>query len=161
LCAIALLSATPTWGQTLYKCSTASGSTEYRNSPCEKGQRSAGAVNQGTVTTLKAPAIPAPATPAPATPETASGDSTLSKLGLSGLLNPVKALRDDAAPIDKVAIGVCNSEGGFYVEGAGCISEPPKNRNPLIPEAKMRDICQQTGKIYAQPLNDCVKAVKK
>ncbi len=146
-----------TQAQTLYKCTTPSGSTEYRNSPCESGQRSAGAVNKGTVTSMT-PSAPSPS--ATAAPPAAAGDRTLGKLGLEGLLNPIKAMRDDAAPIDKVAQGLCKSEGGFYVEGAGCLSEVPKNRNPLIGEVKMREICQKIGKTYVPPLNDCVKTAK-
>jgi Domain of unknown function (DUF4124) len=140
--------------QTMYKCGTAEGGTEYRNSPCEKGQRSAGAINKGTVTTV------APST----SPSPAASDAPASGFGLgalSGLSNPIKAMRDDAAPVDNMAIGLCKSEGGYYVQGAGCLSEPPKNRNPAIGEAKMRDICKQTGQTYVKQLNDCVAAAKK
>jgi hypothetical protein len=145
--------------QTLYKCSTASGGTEYRNSPCEKGQASKGAVNKGTVTSISPSADSAsPTSPSASSPS--KGESTLSVLGLNALLNPIKAMRDDAAPVDGVAAGLCKSEGGFYVEGAGCLSQPPKNRNPLIGEAKMRDICKQTTQTYVKALNDCVSATK-
>jgi hypothetical protein len=136
--------------QTLHKCTTPSGDTEYRNSPCAAGQRSAGAVNRGTVTTMS------PSNPAPA----ANKDAIKVPTGLDGLFNPIKAMRDDAAPIDKMAFGMCKSEGGHYVEGAGCLSEAPKNRNPLIGEVKMREICQQTGKPYVKALNDCVTLKK-
>jgi hypothetical protein len=145
--------------QTLHKCSTANGGTEYRNSPCEKGQASKGAVNKGTVTSLSPSADTAAAPSASASPA-AKGESTLSVLGLNALLNPVKAMRGDNAPIDTVAIGLCKSEGGFYVEGAGCMSQPPKNRNPMIGEAKMRGICKQTAQTYVKALNDCISAAK-
>ncbi len=154
--AIGLLACAISQSQTLYKCSTEVGGTEYRNSPCEKSQRSAGAIHKGTVTSI---ASVAPVASVP--PGTAGSSNADSKPGLDALLNPIKALRDDAAPIDKVAFGVCKSEGGFYVEGAGCLSEAPKNHNPLIGEANMRDICQKTGQAYVPKLNDCVKQVKK
>jgi hypothetical protein len=138
--------------QQLYKCSTDTGATEYRNSPCEKGQRSAGPVNKGTVTavTSSAPSDSA-----------AGSESTLSKLGLEVLANPIKAMRDDAAPLDAAAINACKNDNGFYVEGAGCMSEAPKNRNPLIGAAKMREICKKTNQTYVKALNDCVAVAKK
>jgi hypothetical protein len=139
--------------QSLYKCSTPEGGTEYRNTPCEKSQRGAGAINKGTVTTVTSTSSPSLA--ASDTP------SAFGLIGLSSLSNPIKAMRDDAAPIDTMAIGLCKSEGGYYVQGAGCLSEPPKNRNPAIGESKMRDICKQTGQTYVKQLNDCVAAAKK
>jgi hypothetical protein len=144
--------------QQLYKCSTTSGGTEYRNSPCEKGQRSAGSVNKGTVTTIP------PTGSASAVLDTPTPGSSLG-LGLGSTLealkNPIQAMRNDAAPIDKMAFGMCKSEGGHYVQGAGCLSEPPKNKNPAIGEAKMREVCKQSGQHYIQPLNDCVRELKK
>ncbi len=138
--------------QTMYKCSTALGGTEYRNSPCEKGQRNAGAINKGTVTSVA---------PSSSATSTAATEPTTGAFNLGVLNNPIKAMRDDAAPVDNMAIGLCKSEGGYYVQGAGCLSEPPKNRNPAISEAKMRDICKQTGQTYVKQLNDCVAVVKK
>jgi hypothetical protein len=138
--------------QTMYKCSTVEGGTEYRNSPCEKGQRSAGAINKGTVTTV---------VPSSNSASTATNEPSTGAFNLGVLSNPIKAMREDAAPIDTMAIGLCKSEGGYYVQDAGCLSEPPKNRNPAIGEAKMRDICKQTGQTYVKQLNDCVAVVKK
>ena len=138
--------------QTMYKCTMTLGGTEYRNSPCEKGQRNAGAINKGTVTTVA---------PSSTASSTAAVEPTIGAFNLGVLSNPIKAMRNDAAPLDTIAIGLCTSEGGYYVQGAGCLSEPPKNRNPAIGESKIRDICTQTGQIYVKQLNDCVTTVKK
>ena len=142
----ALLCAAPASAQSLYKCTTPQGSVEYRNSPCEAGQKNAGPVQKGSVSSVPAAAPAASGNAAPVG----------SLLSLDKLGNPIKALRDQNAPIDTVAAGECRSSGGHYVQGAGCLDAPPSNRNPAIGEVKMREICGKLAKVYIKVLNDCL-----
>ncbi len=141
------LQLTPTAAQSLYKCTTPQGSVEYRNSPCEAGQKNAGSVQKGAVTSLPSSAPPAP---------NSNSGTVGGFLSLDKISNPVKALREDSAPIDKVEAGLCRNNGGHFVQGAGCLDSPPSNRNPSIGEPKMREICKKLDKSYIKALNDCV-----
>lgn len=119
---------------------------EYRNSPCEASQKNAGALKGGAVSNL-------PYT-SPAAPQAEAATSGF--FALDKLTNPIKAMRDNHPPIDTLAAGECRSQGGFYVEGAGCLEQAPSNRNPAIGETKMRNICSKLARNYVKALNDCV-----
>ena len=148
---IALLNlSAPVQAQTLFKCKTAAGTIEYRNTTCEPNQRSAGAVKGGTITQV----------PANTEPRSKPNDAGVTAVGLDKLdlskLNPVQAIREQVLGTYDAAVAMeCRSHGRHYFEGAGCLNHPEKNLNPGISEPKMRGLCNKVGKRYVKLLNEC------
>lgn len=137
--------------QTLYKCQTAQGGVEYRNSPCESSQRNAGPVNRGSVTTIPSTA------PAADKSDDNSASSTDKQSALEAInkYNPILMMRSNAKPLDAQAISDCKMEKKYYVQDVGCLDSPPSNRNPHISAGKMKDVCDKLKRRYIAVLNDC------